>query len=312
MIHTVRGLIHKNELGKTMPHEHFKWEIDESYACDMYYGKKYDKEKTVAAYNKILPIVEGIKNLGCDAIVEASPPIGGQNLPLLYQLSKETGMHIIPCTGWNTSKYMASLFPEVFVDIIAQRWINDINIGLDRVEDVLIQAGYIKLLLDKGLLNDRDTMMLKAAAIAGKATGAGIHCHILEPVHVRPVIVLLKGLGYPMERFLWAHADIEGCRQTIQYVAKTGAYIGFDKIHEDVYPQRLSLLQWAINQGYENKILLSEDYDFYEESLEGSAPRSGALFSKFIPYCIKRGISIKVLDKILSQNPSNFYDIKSG
>lgn len=37
--------------------------------------------------------------LGCETIVEASPPLGGQNLMLMQKLSKASGVNIIVNTG---------------------------------------------------------------------------------------------------------------------------------------------------------------------------------------------------------------------
>ena len=310
MIYTVKGPIKKEELGRTMSHEHFKWEVEESHCDDMYYKRSYNEERTQDLYDKILPVVNHLKGVGCEAIVETSPPIGGQNLKLLYQLSAETGIHIIPCTGWNTTKYVADIFIDSYVEAMSKRWIEDFEKGLDTIDGTLIKPGYIKLLLDRGPLNHRDQKMLEAAIIASKSTGIGIHCHILEAEHVKPVIDLLKERDYPMNRFLWAHADEESCRETIEMVAKTGAYIGFDNIHPKDYEQRFELLKWAIDAGYEDQLLLSEDYEFYVAAEDDDIEKCGQLLATFIPQCISQGISSSVLEKILTMNPAEFYDVE--
>jgi len=110
MIYTARGTIHKSELGVTLGHEHIKWESDEYQANNMYFDKKYNEEDIHLDLKYIMPILLDIKAKGGKSVVEASPPIGGQNVRLLKELSERADMHIIPCTGWNLTKQLYDVF----------------------------------------------------------------------------------------------------------------------------------------------------------------------------------------------------------
>ncbi len=101
MIYTVRGPIMQDSLGMTLSHEHFKWEFDDDFAQGMYFNEDHNKE----VYKVLHPVMKDLKASGCQAVVEASPPVGGQNLKLLKALSESLDMHIIPCTGWNVLKH---------------------------------------------------------------------------------------------------------------------------------------------------------------------------------------------------------------
>ena len=209
MICTARGLIHKSELGVTLGHEHIKWESDEFQANNMYFDKKYQEEDIHLDLKHIMPIMLDIKAKGGKGVVETSPPIGGQNVRLLKELSERTDMHIIPCTGWNMTKQLYDVFPIHFEEQLANRWIQDFKEGLDTIDGIVIRPGHIKLLLDRGVLSKVDKAMLIAAVKASKETGIPIHCHIMEAKMVHEVIQVLDTENADYHKFLWAHADEE-------------------------------------------------------------------------------------------------------
>lgn len=310
MIYTVRGPIEKKQMGKTLAHEHFDWISDEDFACKMYFDKQYDESYNQKVFDKVLPILSAVSASGCQTIVEASPPLGGQNLKLLYDLSFKTNVNIIPCTGMNITKYAHRIFQENFIEELAKKWIQDFEEGLDVIDNVCIKPGFIKLLLDRGGVNDVDEAMLKAAAIACKATGMPIHCHVLEAEHMDKVITILEEMEVPPLKFVWAHADYEGHLETILKVVKKGYWVGFDGIREGTYEDRKHLIQHALNHNYRHQVILSEDYDFNNESQkENGIERYCAFFNEFIPYCIEGGIPQEVLEAIITDNPARFYDI---
>lgn len=310
MIHTVRGKIHKKDMGMTLGHEHFNWIEDKLFTSAMYFEKVYDQAYNKKMFNQLMPILEGLKEVRCQTIVEASPPLGGQNLKLLYDLSKESKINIIPCTGINVTKFAYEIFKEGFVDQLSKRWISDFENGLDTIDGICIKPAYIKLLLDKGPLSDVDQAMVRAAAIASNETGMPIHCHILEANRVAPVLKILKDMDLPPKKFLWAHADKEGNLEVILEVVKQGYWVGFDMIREGTYENRKSLLDHAIKHAYTDQVLLSQDYDFYEE-IQNQNPIEicGSIFTKFLPYCMDAGISKERLESMMTENPGRFYDI---
>jgi len=310
MIYTVRGAIDKTQMGKTLAHEHFDWISDEDFAGRMYFDKQYDEAYNKKVFDKILPILSGLSASGCQTIVEASPPLGGQNLKLLYDLSQKTNVNIIPCTGMNITKYAHRIFQENFEEQLAKKWTQDFNEGLDVIDDVCIKPGFIKLLLDRGGVNAVDEAMLRAAAIACKATGMPIHCHVLEAEHMPRVIGILEEMEVPPHKFLWAHADHESDLETILKVVEVGYWVGFDAIREGTYEVRKQLIEHAIIHNYSHQVILSEDYDFVEESeKENVIERYCAFFNEFIPYCIENGIPQKVIESMFIDNPAGYYDI---
>lgn len=310
MIFTARGPIYKEELGITLGHEHIKWEADEFLANTMYFDKTYQVENMESDRNYIVPVMLDIKARGGKSIVETSPPIGGQNVRLLKLLSEQTDMHIIPCTGWNMTKQLYDVFPDHFEEQLANRWIKDFKEGLDTIDGIVIRPGHIKLLLDKGKLSGADKAMLIAAVRASKETGIPVHCHILEAEMVHEVIQVLDRVNADYNKFLWAHADRDANRETVELVAKKGMWIGIDNIRKGTSPREFELLNYIISLNYSHKVLLSQDYDFYSEGKESLEHHPcTSIFDEFIPYCTANGMSRKEIIRMMTENPANFYDV---
>lgn len=312
MIDTVRGPIHKSQLGVTLGHEHMKWEDDEFHANTMYFDKRYMEEEILSDKNYILPILLDMKARGGMSVAEASPPIGGQNVRLLKLLSEQADIHIIPCTGWNMTKKLYDVFPMQFEEQLANRWIKDFKDGLDTIDGVVIRPGHIKLLLDKGDLSMADKGMLVAAVKASKETGLPIHCHIMEAKMVLQVIQVLDAEGADYHKFLWAHADKEADKVIIKLAAEKGMWLGIDSIRRGTSPVKYELLKNIISLNYGHKVLLSQDYDFYSEGKESLTTHPcTTIFDEFIPYCAEHGIDKQVIIGMMTENPANFYDVKN-
>lgn len=312
MIYTARGPIQKSELGVTLEHEHIKWESDEFHANSMYFDKKYREEEIKSDLEYIMPIMLDIKAKGGKSVVEASPPIGGQNVRLLNELSERADMHIIPCTGWNMTKQLYDVFSLHFEDQLANRWIKDFQEGLDTIDGIVIRPGYIKLLLDRGELSKVDKAMLIAAVRASKKTGIPIHCHILEAKMVHEVIEVLDTENADYHKFLWAHADEESNKETIKLAAEKGMWIGIDNVGRGTSPKKFELLSYVMSLGYSHKVLLSHDRDFYAEAIESIENHPcTVIFDEFIPYCSANGIDKQEIIRMMTENPANFYDVET-
>ena len=310
MIQTLRGPIQANTLGKTLGHEHFKWDENDSYAQQMYFEKIYDQDDLEKTYKNVFPVVQALKASGCDAIVEASPPIGGQNLKLLADLSNQLDIHIIPSTGLNILKSLYPMLKDHFIEQLSNQWIRDYKEGMDVQNSMVIRPGYIKLLMEKGPLQPVDRDSLIAAIITSKKTGLPIHCHIIEAEHVPPILHIIEREGLDPHKFLWAHADKEGNKDMIEHAYNRGIWIGFDIIRKDQHEEKIDLLKWALSKGFGKYILLSQDYDFHEEyTKHGPDHPCCSFFDTFIPKCLEADIEESIIYKTITANPACFYNI---
>lgn len=312
MIYTVRGPIQKEKMGVTLSHEHFKWETDENIGQDLYFEKKYDEKRRAVYKESILPILNELAETPCQTIVETSPPIGGQDIKLLKELSEASGIHIIPCTGIVLPKYVYEIHPDHFAKRLSERWIKDFEEGLDEIDGVTIRPGYIKLLLKNGeKLEAVDSACLEAAVLAHQKTGMPIHCHVLKGEQMEAVMAHMDALKMDYSKFLWAHACHGASEVVIDQAVKRGMWIGFDNIRRGTYDHYIKLLNRAFEKGYNKQVILSMDYEFYDQKKESHALgyESLSLFNEFLPYAEENGLSSTVILDMMTEGPSRFYDV---
>lgn len=311
MIHSVTGPKRKEELGVTLSHEHLAWEFIGSWS--MYFDKIYDTDRVEELYHKLRPIFDDLYRLGCRTLVETSPPRGGQNLLLMQKLSIQSGITIIPNTGLPFKAHVYSVHKTFKEEELAQRWIEDFTNGLDELNGVIIRPAQIKLLLGdegQGSLTIIDKKILKAAMIASKATGLPIHCHILKASAALEAYKLLEDEGFNFSKFLWAHAGNEGNFEVMDKFIKKGGYLGFDQIRPKDHRRYCLMIKEALARGYKDRLLLSQDYDFYEEvSLSEKNHPCTSIFTDFMDFCSDAGLAKEVLIEIMTKNPGAFLDI---
>jgi len=317
MIHTVNGLIKKEDLGLCFSHEHIVW--DEKYATLMYFDRNYDEVYTNDLFNKILPLLKNLYRLGCRAIVEASPPIGGQNLKLMQKLTLASGIHIIPNTGMMFTSKVYEVHPNFSINELVERWVRDYREGLDQIDGITIKPGQIKVLLGDeggpGFFSMIDQKILRASIRASKITKLPIHCHIMEAKTAAIAFKVLEEEEANYNRFLWAHIghDEVPDLEVIDYAIKKEMWLGLDQIRPGNYEKYFKLLQELMSRNYSHKILLSQDYEFLEEvNLDGDKHLCSSLITDFIPYCVKRGISASIILDILTINPASFFDVENN
>ena len=314
MINTVTGKIEKEDLGITLAHEHLVWCEDK--AQYLYFDKKYDEKEIEDLYNSLLPVFKGLYQQGCRAVAETSPPYGGQNLKLMQKLSKASGVKIIPNTGLAFTGHVYQIHKEGFAEQVAQRWVKDYKEGLDTINGTIIRPSHIKILLcHNDGLSEFNREKLRAAVIASRSTDLPIHCHIQGKETAEDVIDFLVKENFNFENFLWAHASHKTDKEwnkTLQRAISTGMWLGFDMIKDpDEYGKYVKLIKKAIDEKYAERILLSQDYDFYEEVSEKGANHPCLnLFTDFIPYCQENGLDRDIIFDIMTKNPANFYSIE--
>lgn len=309
MIYTVRGAIKKEELGRTLSHEHLYWggfDVE-----SMYFEKKYEEEKTAQVYHVLLPLFKKLHQTGCRTVVETSPPEGSQNLKLMEMLSRASGINILPNTGMAFSTHIYDIHKQADEMELAKRWIEDFEKGLDTINGVTIRPSQIKIFTNRGKLSEAYKKIIKAAVIASRKTGMPIHCHILEAGTAEEVIDLLERVDCNFNKFLWAHASADANKETMARALSKGMWLGFDDVKKDSLQKYCTLVKDAFEKGYQDRILLSQDYDFYEEMVNSPENHSCTdLFTDFIPYCEEMGLAPKVLEDILVKNPADFFDME--
>lgn len=86
---TVLGAIDAGAMGPTLPHEHVLVDFAGAEAVS---PDRYDQDD---AFERILPHLRQLKELGCQTFVECTPSYIGKDVTLCRRLSAATGLHLL-------------------------------------------------------------------------------------------------------------------------------------------------------------------------------------------------------------------------
>jgi predicted metal-dependent phosphotriesterase family hydrolase len=193
-IETVTGPIDPARLGLTLMHEHVL--VDFIGAADVS-PSRYDAD---AVFKRALPHLERVRTLGGATIVECTPAYLGRDPRLLKRLAEASGLQILTNTGYYGANKDKHLPPHAFTETaeqLAARWIREWEQGIDGTG---IKPAFMKIGVDAGPLSEIDAKLVRAAAIAHKATGLTIAAHTGNGVAAFEEFDLLEQAGVARAR----------------------------------------------------------------------------------------------------------------
>ena len=316
-VNTVLGPLETSKIGFALMHDHI---LGATGGIPQVYpellGKDY-KER----------IVKGLitaKQAGINTIVDADTFDLGRAVKILAEVSRESGVNIICCTGWyiNLPPYLGAFTSDQFAQIFAR----EVREG---IEGTNIKAGIIKSAADFGGLTSDNVLILRAVARAQLMTGAPIMLHSYAPDQIgRQQIAILKEEGVDLRRVKIDHLPDTTDIEYITWVAEQGCYLGMDRlpgIHVPpltrVSPEgRVKTIKAMIDAGYASRILLGHDWflvsSFFDnlpvEAKKKLATDNPYDFSYIHHYVLPKlrelGVSEKVINSICIDNPRAFFE----
>ena len=162
-----------------------------------------------SSFETVLPYLQQVRKLGCDAIVECTPAYFGRDPQLLRRLSEASGVRILSNTGYYGAakdKHLPAFAFTESAEQLAARWIREAERGID---DTSIKPAFMKIGVDEAPLSDIDAKLVRAAAIAHRATGLPIASHTGTGAAAMAELDLLDAAAVPFSAFIWVHAQSE-------------------------------------------------------------------------------------------------------
>lgn len=263
-IMTVTGPIPANNLGFCQCHEHIMlcrgtpFEIHPALCMD-------DTEKSMSE-------VIRYHSAGGSSLVDAQPGGCGRMERELYDISLNTGVHIIASTGFHKlSFYPAAHWIRTFDEkALLDFFIHEISTGMYcHIDDAPLQtstgikAGMVKAALDLEGLTPSYRTLFTAAAKAAILTDLPFMVHIEPGADAESLLCFLLDLGLNPSRILFCHMDrkILSAGKYLQLLEK-GINLEFDtigrfKYHDDA--DEINCIQQLADAGCLNQVLLSLD-----------------------------------------------------
>ncbi len=309
---TVKGKISVEDMGVSLIHEHI---IVDWIGADSTGYHRWDRSKVI---ERALPFLMDAKEKGVNTIFECTPAYLGRDPLLLKELSERTGINIVTNTGYygtNDNKFIPKHAFDDTPESIARIWIEEFNDGIEGTD---VFPGFIKIAVERiDTLSSLHEKIVRAAAIAHKATGLTIVSHTGTDGPAFAQLEILKNEGVSPEAFVWTHAQ-HGTFDGYIEAAKQGAWISIDNVNStkanksggiDWYVELLTKLK---KENVLHKILISHDAGWYNVGQEnGGRYRSYTdIFEYLIPRLKANGFSQEDIDLLLIKNPKRAYGVK--
>lgn len=302
MIQTVLGPREPKELGITLMHEH----IMVDYAgADFLSPDRYDRAEVVAI---MLPFLQKLKKAGCGTFVDATPPGNGRDIQVLQECSRQSGLHIVACTGTFRGKGVSSAIRAMDIPDIVHLWEEEYWLGMDGTGS---RPGCIKIALDDGAISPLQEKILRAAARTSLRTGLPIQSHTVLPITMFAAAEILEEEGLPLDKFIWTHSDCENDLDAMVTMGRRGVWLQIDSIGYFPYERHVQMLKHLCRAGLVEQMLLSQDRGWYVVGKDKGkfVNPYHPLLTEFIPLCRAAGIAGEMLNQMLVANPAKVLDL---
>lgn len=309
---TVLEEIFPGTLGFCHSHEHLS--IDKGQSYRMNPALCIDDTDLTAKELETFKLADG------RAVVDAQPVGCGRNAKSLVTLSKESGIHIIASTGFHKipfyplNHWVFSYSRKQLADIFIRELEDGMFVDADNAipaRQIGARAGMIKAALESGEMDDPYRKLFRAAAEAGRATGAALMVHIEKGSDPIRLADFLQESGIRANRIIFCHMDrmIPNLEIHKELCAR-GLYMEYDTIGRPRYHDddvEAYIVMEMIAAGYEDQILMGLDVTRDRMLSYGGGVGLDYIVRQFVPLLLAHGVSQKVIDKVFIDNPSGVF-----
>lgn len=313
-VQTVQGPVDADELGLTLVHEHVRFR-DEAVA-EQWPGR-YDEQLELDA---ALLAVNAASDRGVRTIVDPTAMFGGRDVRFMKRIADETGVRIVACTGIYSYDYLPHYFENRDIDVIADHFVEDIEIGAQGTE---IRAAFLKCAADAAGVTEHVEKIHRAVARASVQTGAPIMAHSMPAVATGPrQVEIFEQEGVDMAKVQIAHCGDTDDVSYIEALIDRGVYVGLDRYGLEMYlpiEARNATAAALLRAGHAERLMISQDFcatiDWFPAEAAEVFENSGAIrnwsmtlvFDEVVPALREQGaIDDAAFHTVFVENPKRW------
>ena len=338
-VQTVLGPIAPGDLGTTLTHEHLLIDLSvlyqtppvEASAKGIFYSSLtpetlgYIRYHHAANYDnsRLLDVDTAIdeanlyKQYGGVSLVDATS-IGISRDPVgLARISRETGVNIVMGAAFYVDVAQPDYVSERSEEELAEQIVRDVSEGVD---DSGIRSGIIGEVGCSWPLTANERKVVRAAAIAQRATGAPILIHPgRDETSPLQIIDVLDEAGADLSRTIIGHLDRTVFEHsTLTAIGEAGCYFEWDLFGSESAYYRMNLdiqhpndgtklndIAWLISEGYGDKIVIAHDICSRHRLLKYGGHGYFYILAQIVPMMRRRGFSEESIQNILVSNPAS-------
>lgn len=251
-----------DQLGMILPHEHVFVDLR---TWDQPGYAEADPDEVVRL---MAPELVAAREAGVTALVECSPVGVGRRADLDRLVSEAAGLPVVVPTGVYREPWIPPWVHEAGEAELRDWMLRELQEG---IADSDVQAAWIKLSAGDDGITSTERKVLRAAAQAGRVTGAVIGSHTIRGRVVRDQLDILERAGYVPDRFIWIHTHAEPDFLLHLEMARRGCWIEYDAIGSDWLDDHtaLKLILKVLDAGLGHRLLISHDRGWYDPAQPG-------------------------------------------
>ena len=311
---THRGEIPADQLGITLPHEHFFVNIMQER-----------REALLADENLITKEVQTFVDQGGKTLFELSNSSisagalhtrrgrseamftrPAENVEACIRVADAVGLQMVLSTGYYRDPYLDDvMLNEYSTNELAAFIVRDLMEGFPGTD---VRAGIIgEVGANKWYVTAKEERSFRAAARAQLQTNRALYTHaVFWPVGEQQ-IEILKEEGVDMSRVAIGHTDTVPTPGYAVELARHGVFIGLDSIQSanpTAVANRVEMVKSLIEAGYLEKILISHDVCMPAHMTTNGGNGFGFILGGFKQALLDAGVSEKDFDVITTENPA--------
>ncbi len=307
-IQGVLGPIDTADLGFTLMHEHV---IIRSAGLSEQFPSTYPRAEVIARATDCLAEARAH---GVKTVVDLTPADLGRDVEAVAEVARRSGMQVVVATGiyWQPPRYFQSRPPEAAAALFAR----DIAEG---IAGTGIRAGIIKVATDETGLDRGVLTILRAAAMAHRATGAPISTH--TNARMRTGVLqqeVFASEGVDLSRVVIGHSGDTTDLGYLRGLMARGSMIGMDRFGIDRFlptADRVRVIADLCREGYAGSMVLGHDANCWwdwspVEAVRRAMPDWHLLFipTRVVPELRQAGVSDGDITRMTTENPRVFLE----
>lgn len=295
---TTLGKLSADQLGMILPHEHIFVDLG---PIEEENWKHADPNAVVAL---MCPELERARGVGVTALVDCTPMGVGRRVDIVKAVSAAANFPVVVPTGIYREPWVPQWALEAPMEKIRDWMIAELQ---GEIEELGVQAAWIKLSAGDDGLTSVETKILRAAAKAGLETGAVIGSHTIKGTVVKEQLHIIENEGYTPERFIWIYTQADENLDLHLEIASRGTWLEYDFIGSEWTSEEffLDIIPRMLDAGFGDQLMLSHDRGWYDPSQPGGGePKPFTYINEvFLPKLQEIGIDEFTINQLTVKNP---------
>ncbi len=305
-IPTATGSIALQALGNVLSHEHLL-----IYSPNMRLGFGDNWFPLQAAIDRAVMLLKQAKDTcGIDTVIDGTPLDLGRNPEALREISRRSGVNILVSSGMYITEehFMHRRTPAAFAD-------HFIRECTDGIADSGIKPAILKCATGSAGFTPINRLLLDTMSLVQTTTGLPLYAHNThaDKTGYEQLRIFDKN-GVNPEKVVIGHCSDTRDVPYLLDIAKSGCFLGFDRIFPQTYERQAQVIAAILDAGYEDKILLSHDFFAFSDSSGDSLETQSQSVRDFttvhlqlLPALKALGVTDSQLHKFTYDNPKHLF-----